>query len=77
MATHGLIIIEIKDDNELAIIISLPVYFKSVKKWKYVLSKKKGKQNNQKNSKKTFFDRSQTPNLRSAKSSHYLLCHVN
>ena len=32
VATHGLIIIEIKDDNELAIIISLPVYFKSVKK---------------------------------------------
>ena len=51
MATRGLIIIEIKDGNELAI-ISLPVYFKSVKKWKYVLSKKKGKQNNQKNSKK-------------------------
>ena len=40
VATCGLIIIEIKDDNELAI-ISLPVYFKSVKKWKYVLSKKK------------------------------------
>lgn len=37
VATHGLIIVEIKDDNELAI-ISLLVYFKAVKKWKYILS---------------------------------------
>ena len=39
MATHGLIIIKMKADVELA--ISLPVYFKSVKKWRYVLRKKK------------------------------------
>ena len=39
MATHGLIIVETKADNELA--LSLTVYFKSVKKWKYVLRKKK------------------------------------
>ena len=30
-----------KQDKELAI-ISLPVYFKSVEKWKYVLQKAKG-----------------------------------
>ena len=34
-------ILEIKADNESA--ISLPVYFKFVKKWKYVLRKKKKK----------------------------------
>ena len=38
MRTRGLIILGIKVDNELA--ISLAVYFKSVKKWKYVLRKK-------------------------------------
>ena len=43
MATRGLIIVEMKADNELA--ISLPVYFTSVKKWKYVLRKKKKQQN--------------------------------
>ena len=32
MATRGLIIVEMKADNELS--ISLLVYFKSVKKWK-------------------------------------------
>ena len=42
MATHGLIIIKMKADVELA--ISLPVYFKSVKKWTYVIRKKKKKQ---------------------------------
>ena len=39
MATRGLIIVAMKADNELS--ISLLVYFKSVKKWKYVLRKKK------------------------------------
>ena len=34
-------ILEMKADNEPA--ISLPVYFKSVKKWKYVLRKNKKK----------------------------------
>lgn len=43
MATRGLIKVELKADNELS--ISVPVYFKSVKKWKYVLRKKKEKQN--------------------------------
>ena len=43
MATRGLIIVAMKADNELS--ISLLVYFKSVKKWKYVLRKKKTKQN--------------------------------
>ena len=44
-------ILEIKADNEPA--ISLPVYFKSVKKWKYVLRKKKNnkKQKDQKKKK--------------------------
>ena len=42
MATHGLIIIKMKADVELA--ITLPVYFKSVKKWRYVLRKNKTKQ---------------------------------
>lgn len=41
MATRGLIKVELKADNELS--ISVPVYFKSVKKWKYVLRKKKRK----------------------------------
>ena len=39
MATHGLIIIKMNADVELA--ISLPVHFKSVKKWTYVIRKKK------------------------------------
>ena len=39
MAARGLIIVAMKADNELW--ISLLVYFKSVKKWKYVLRKKK------------------------------------
>ena len=42
MATHGLIIVAMKADNELS--ISVLLYFKSVKKWKYVL--RKTKQNN-------------------------------
>ena len=41
IATRGLIIVEMKADDELA--ISLPVHFKSVKKRKYVLRKKKNK----------------------------------
>ena len=45
-------ILEIKADNEPA--ISLPVYFKFVKKWKYVLRKKnKTKQNKTEGQKKT------------------------
>ena len=39
MFTHGLIIIAMKADNELS--ISVLLYFKSVKKWKYVLRKTK------------------------------------
>ena len=50
MRTRGLIILGIKVDNELA--ISLAVYFKSVKKWKYVLRKK---QNKTKRPKKTIY----------------------
>ena len=38
--------LEMKSENEPA--ISLPVYFKSVKKWKYVLRRKKTKQKKQK-----------------------------
>ena len=38
MFTHGLIIVAMKADNELS--ISVLLYFKSVKKWKYVLRKK-------------------------------------
>ena len=52
MATHGLIIIKMKADVELA--ISLPVYFKSVKKWTYVISKKKNKTKVKKKRKKKF-----------------------
>ena len=43
-------ILEIKADNEPA--ISLPVYFKSVKKWKYVFRKKKQQQQQKKGPKK-------------------------
>ena len=39
MATHGLIIVETKADNELA--LSLLVYFKSVKKVKICFKEKK------------------------------------
>ena len=39
MATHGLIIVETKADNELA--LSLPVYFKSVKKVKICFKENK------------------------------------
>ena len=39
MATHGLIIVAMKADNELS--ISVLLYFKSVKKWKFVLRKTK------------------------------------
>ena len=56
MASYNsaLIFLEIKADNELA--ISLPVQFKSVKKWKYVWKKEinkpgKIKQNDQKKGK--------------------------
>ena len=45
-ATRGLIIVEMKADDELA--ISLPVHFKSVKKRKYVLRKKKQNKTKQK-----------------------------
>ena len=43
-------ILEIKADNEPA--ISLPVYFKSVKKWKYVFRKKNNNNNNKKKDQK-------------------------
>ena len=39
MATHGLIIVAMKADNELS--ISVLLYFKSVKKLKFVLRKTK------------------------------------
>ena len=55
IATRGLIIVEMKADDELA--ISLPVHFKSVKKRKYVLRKKK--QN--KTEKRSSFGGSRTP----------------
>ena len=48
MATHGLIIVAMKADNELS--ISVLLYFKSVKKLKYVL--RKTKQNQKKKKKK-------------------------
>ena len=57
IATRGLIIVEMKADDELA--ISLPVHFKSVKKRKYVLRKKKTKQN--KTEKRSSFGGSRTP----------------
>ena len=50
MATHGLIIIKMKADVELA--ISLPVYFKSVKKWTNVIRKKKQNKSKKKRTKK-------------------------
>ena len=50
MATHGLIIIKMNADVELA--ISLPVYFKSVKKWTYVIRKKKQNKSKKKKEKK-------------------------
>ena len=46
IATRGLIILEMKADDELA--ISLPVHFKYVKKTKYVLRKKKQNKTKQK-----------------------------
>ena len=53
MATHGLIIVAMKADNELS--ISVLLHFKSVKKWKYVLTKTKQNDPPQKkNSKKMF-----------------------
>ena len=52
IATHGLIIVAMKADNELS--ISVLLYFKSVKKWKYVLRKTKQNDPPQKNSKKMF-----------------------
>ena len=56
MFTHGLIIVAMKADNELS--ISVLLYFKSVKKWKYVLRKTKQNKTKRppppKNSKKMF-----------------------
>ena len=51
-------ILEIKADNEPA--ISLPVYFKSVKKWKYVLRKKKTTKNRRTKKRKNNFLRRET-----------------
>ena len=70
MATHGLIIIKMKADVELA--ITLPVYFKSVKKWRYVLRKKK-QNKTKKKEKKVFHSRSRTLDLRCIRSTRYLL----
>ena len=58
MATHGLIIITMKADVELA--ITLPVYFKSVKKWRYVLRKKK-QNKTKKKGKKSFSKQESNP----------------
>ena len=60
-----------KADNELA--ISLPVYFKSVKKWKYVLRKKQNKKTKKKNS----YGESWTPDLWRVRSMQYLMRHDN
>ena len=70
MATHGLIIIKMKADVELA--ISLPVYFKSVKKWTYVI-RKKNKTKVKKKEKKVFHSRSRTLDLWCIRSMRYLL----
>ena len=56
MATHGLIIVETKADNELA--LSLLVYFKSVKKVKICFEEKKSSKE------KVSYGRSCTPDLR-------------
>ena len=58
MATHGLIITKMKADVELA--ITLPVYFKSVKKWRYVLRKKK-QNKTKKKGKKSFSQQGSNP----------------
>ena len=55
MATHGLIIVETKADNELA--LSLLVYFKSVKKVKICFEEKKSSKE------KVSYGRSCTPDL--------------
>ena len=59
MATHGLIIIKMNADVELA--ISLPVHFKSVKKWTYVIRKKKNKTKVKKKGKKSFPQQESNP----------------
>ena len=62
-------------DNEPA--ISVAVYFKSVKKWKYVL--RKNKKQKQKGPKKRIENNgeSRTPDLRRVRSMRYLLSHDN
>ena len=60
LLTCGLIILEMKADNELA--ISLPAYFESVKIWKYLL--KKTKQNKTKNKNKPKTKRPKNKNKR-------------
>ena len=69
-------ILEIKADNEPG--ISLPVYFKFVKKWKYILRKKhKTKQKDQKKEKKVSSDQSRSRDHRSIEWTHYPLPHDN
>ena len=65
--------LEMKVDNEPA--ISLPVYSKSLKKWKYVLHKNKTKkeQKGQTRGKKVSNGESRTPDLQSVRSTRYLL----
>ena len=65
-------ILEIKADNEPA--ISLPVYFKSVKKGKYVFGKKK-KTKRPKKGKITSNGESPTPDHRRVQSTRYRLRH--
>ena len=62
-----------KADNEPA--ISLLVYFKSVKKTKYVL--RKNNNNNKRAKIKSSNGKSRTPDLQRVRSVHYLLYHDN
>ena len=70
--TCGLIILEMKADNE--VVISLPVHFKMVKKWKYVLKKTKRPR---KKGRKNSAGGNRTPNLWHVRAAQYLLRHDN
>ena len=59
-----------KADNESA--ISLPVYFKSVKKWTYILRKKKNQKDKKKKEKKLPTARVEPRNLRHGRSTRFL-----
>ena len=70
-------ILEMKADNEPA--ISLAVYFKPVKKLKYVLlkNKKKTQKDQKRKRKKVSIGENRTPDLRCVRSSRYVSRHVN